>query len=57
MAEVEHFMDPSDKTHKKFHQIENVEVVLFTAKNQIEGKSIEKIKIGDAVKNVKKYYC
>lgn len=56
MAEIEHFVDPLDKTHPKFHEVENVEVTLYSAKNQVSGQSPEKWKIGEAVRTVKMNY-
>lgn len=53
MAEIEHFVDPIDKSHRKFHEIKDVEVMLYSAKSQINGESIQKMKIGDAVKLVR----
>lgn len=50
MAEIEHFVDPTDKSHPKFAEVEGVEVVLYSAKNQVSGQSPEKHKIGDAVR-------
>lgn len=52
MAEIEHFVDPLDKSHPKFSEVENVEVVLYSAKNQVSGQAPEKVKIGDAVRTV-----
>jgi glycyl-tRNA synthetase len=52
MAEIEHFVDASDKSHPKFMDIENVEVTLYSAKNQVSGQPMETVKIGDAVKSV-----
>lgn len=50
MAEIEHFVDPNDKSHPKFSEIEEVEVTLYSAKNQVSGQSPEKVKIGHAVR-------
>lgn len=52
MSEIEHFVDPSDKSHPKFSNVENVEVILYSAENQVSGKSAQAIKIGDAVRSV-----
>jgi glycyl-tRNA synthetase len=52
MAEIEHFVDPNDKSHPKFSDVENVEVVLYSANNQMSGQPAEKLKIGDAVRSV-----
>ena len=52
MAEIEHFVDATDKSHPKFCDIENVEVTLYSAKNQVSGQPTETVRIGDAVKSV-----
>lgn len=52
MSEIEHFVDPSDKSHPKFSNVENVEVVLYSAENQVSGKSAQSVRIGDAVRSV-----
>jgi glycyl-tRNA synthetase len=51
MAEIEHFVDPTDKSHPKFIDFEHVELTLYSAKNQVSGQPPEKHKIGDAVRN------
>jgi len=52
MAEIEHFCDPSDKSHPKFDTVKDIEVTLYSACNQMSGELPEKKKIGDAVKMV-----
>lgn len=52
MSEIEHFVDPADKSHPKFSNVEDVEVVLYSAKNQVSGQPPETFKIGDAVRTV-----
>ncbi|XP_046395890.1 glycine--tRNA ligase [Ischnura elegans] len=49
MAEIEHFCDPSDKDHPKFESIRNVKLQLYSACNQMDGKSAVAVPIGDAV--------
>jgi len=50
MAEIEHFVDPQDKSHPKFASLADVELPLFSAADQEEGKREPvKMKIGDAV--------
>ncbi|XP_018325020.1 glycine--tRNA ligase [Agrilus planipennis] len=49
MAEIEHFCDPSEKSHPKFENIKDIELLLYSACNQMDGKSAEKRKIGEAV--------
>ncbi|XP_050525215.1 glycine--tRNA ligase [Daktulosphaira vitifoliae] len=49
MAEIEHFCDPSDKSHPKFNEVENTKLKLYSACNQMDGKSPIEITIGQAV--------
>jgi len=49
MAEIEHFCDPDDKKHPKFHRLADTEMSLYSANNQMSGKPCEMVKIGDAV--------
>lgn len=51
MAEIEHFCDPQDKSHAKFSLVEDTSMVLYSACNQMDGKSAEKITIGEAVRS------
>ncbi len=49
MAEIEHFCDPSDKSHPKFDDIKDTAVSLYSACCQMEGKSVYQSTIGKAV--------
>lgn len=49
MAEIEHFCDPNDKNHPKFETVKNIDMLLYSACNQMEGKSAERVIIGEAV--------
>ena len=49
MAEIEHFCDPTSKQHPKFESVTDVEVSLYSAQCQMEGKSVYKTTIGKAV--------
>ena len=52
MAEIEHFVDPNDKSHKKFHMVKNAYLPLYTACNQVDNKGIIRdLSMGDAVSN------
>ena len=53
MSEIEHFVDPADKSHPKFSNVENVEVVLYSAENQVSGQPAQTVTIGEAVKSVR----
>jgi glycyl-tRNA synthetase len=52
MAEIEHFVDPEGgKKHTRFHEVEDLELVLLDRDTQLAGKTeTKKIKIGEAVK-------
>lgn len=52
MAEIEHFCDPNDKNHPKFESVRDTELLLYSACNQMDGKSAEKHTIGSAVDSV-----
>lgn len=52
MAEIEHFCDPCDKSHPKFNEVENTKLKLYSACNQMDGKSPVEITIGQAVSEV-----
>lgn len=49
MAEIEHFCDPSNKSHSKFNEVKDVSMLLYSACNQMDGKSAQRITIGEAV--------
>ena len=50
MAEIEYFVDPLKKEHKKFNSIKDLKLPLWSAKNQLSGKSVEyEITLGEAV--------
>ncbi|XP_065091559.1 glycine--tRNA ligase [Ochlerotatus camptorhynchus] len=49
MCEIEHFCDPQLKDHPKFENIKDVVMTLYSACNQMDGKSAQQIKIGEAV--------
>lgn len=51
MAEIEHFCDPEDKSHPKFDNVKNTPMLLYSACNQMDGKSAETITIGNAVES------
>ncbi|RGP80626.1 glycyl-trna synthetase [Fusarium longipes] len=53
MAEIEHFVDPEGgKKHHRFHEVEDVELVLLDRDTQLSGKTQTRtVKIGQAVKD------
>lgn len=51
MCEIEHFCDPQLKDHPKFENVQDVVMTLYSACNQMDGKSAQQIKIGEAVES------
>ena len=52
MAEIEYYVDPENKNHKKFDTIKHLKLPLWRAKDQLEFKPITTdLTIEDAVKN------
>lgn len=49
MCEIEHFCDPQLKDHPKFENVKDIVMTLYSACNQMDGKSAQQVKIGDAV--------
>ncbi|KAG7249447.1 hypothetical protein CRUP_016878, partial [Coryphaenoides rupestris] len=49
MAEIEHFVDPTDKVHPKFSNVADLEIMLYSSKAQTSGQSAQLTKLGDAV--------
>lgn len=49
MAEIEHFCDPALKDHPKFAQVADEKLTLYSACNQMDGKSAQQLTIGEAV--------
>jgi len=49
MAEIEHFVNPEDKSHPNFAEIANVKTNLLSAASQDGAKEIEVTTFGDAV--------
>ncbi|OTF77261.1 glycine-tRNA ligase-like protein [Euroglyphus maynei] len=49
LAEIEHFVDPFNKSHPKYETIADLELNLYTACNQMDGKASEMVRIRDAV--------
>ena len=40
MGEIEHYVDPQNKNHKKFNSVKDMKLPLWTKKDQKEGKSV-----------------
>jgi glycyl-tRNA synthetase len=52
MAEIEHFVDPQDKSHPKFGELADTVLPLWSAQEQEDGKKDPTpMRIGDAVAN------
>ncbi|VDP53256.1 unnamed protein product [Heligmosomoides polygyrus] len=49
MCEIEHFVDPSDKSFSKFKKVHSYPMVLFSACNQMDGQPSQTMSIGEAV--------
>ncbi|KAK6035130.1 putative glycine--tRNA ligase [Cooperia oncophora] len=49
MCEIEHFVDPNDKTLPKFKKVHSYPMVLFSACNQMDGQPAVSMTIGEAV--------
>jgi glycyl-tRNA synthetase len=51
MAEIEHFVDPENKDHPRFHRVADLKLPLFTAANQalVERPIIKDLTLSDAV--------
>ncbi|KAJ3675841.1 hypothetical protein LUZ60_004883 [Juncus effusus] len=49
LAEIEHFVDPEDKSHPKFADVAGLEFLMFPREEQLTGQSSKKLKLSDAV--------
>ena len=49
MAEIEYFLDPENKNHDRFDEVEYLEVTLFSSKRQVAGQSAVKMTLKQAV--------
>ena len=52
MAEIEYFVDPKDKSHPKFARYADLKLPLFSACDQMDGKSTREVSLKDAVAEV-----
>lgn len=52
LAEIEHFVDPEDKSHPKFSEVANLEFLMFPRQDQVSGQSARIIRLGEAVSGV-----
>ncbi|ONM03431.1 Glycine--tRNA ligase mitochondrial 1 [Zea mays] len=49
LAEIEHFVDPEDKSHPKFVDVADLEFLMFPRELQLSGESAKLLKLGEAV--------
>lgn len=49
LAEIEHFVDPENKSHPKFSEVAKLEFLMFPREEQMSGHSAKKIPLGEAV--------
>jgi glycyl-tRNA synthetase len=54
LAEIEHFVDPEDKSHPKFVDVADLEFLMFPRELQLSGESAKLMKLGEAVSKVNK---
>lgn len=52
MAEIEHFIDPNEKSHANFQNVADTKMVFYSANNQMHNQIAKELTIGEAVKNV-----
>lgn len=54
MAEIEHYVNPARKEHKRFSEVSHVVLNLLPSSTQMQGKTqVSKIAIGEAVSSVR----
>lgn len=49
MAEIEHFVDPLDKSHPRFADVSSLELTLFSSDDQLGSGRTQLLSVGDAV--------
>ncbi|CAL8294171.1 unnamed protein product [Lota lota] len=49
MAEIEHFVDPTEKVHPKFSNVADLNITLYSSTAQTSGQSAHVMRLGDAV--------
>ncbi|XP_020583205.1 glycine--tRNA ligase, mitochondrial 1-like [Phalaenopsis equestris] len=50
LAEIEHFVDPKDKSHPKFVDVADLEFLMFPRELQMAGESAKPVVLGEAVR-------
>ena len=54
LAEIEHFVDPEDKSHPIFY-VANLEFLMFPRELQLPGESVKLMKLGEAAAKVNNF--
>ncbi|KAK6912539.1 Anticodon-binding [Dillenia turbinata] len=49
LAEIEHFVDPEEKSHPKFGEVAKLEFLMFPRELQVSGESAKRMVLGEAV--------
>ncbi|KAI7731663.1 hypothetical protein M8C21_007950 [Ambrosia artemisiifolia] len=49
LAEIEHFVDPDDKSHPKYSEVSSLKFLMFPRDEQMSGQSAKVLCLGDAV--------
>ncbi|XP_010499503.1 PREDICTED: glycine--tRNA ligase, mitochondrial 1-like [Camelina sativa] len=49
LAEIEHFVDPDNKSHPKFPDVSKLEILMFPREEQTSGQAAKKLVLGEAV--------
>lgn len=52
LAEIEHFVDPEDKSHSKYSEVAKLEFLMFPREEQMSGQSAKRTVLGEAVSKV-----
>ena len=52
LAEIEHFVDPEDKSHPKFADVADLEFLMFPREEQLTEKDAKKTFLREAVSTV-----
>lgn len=56
LAEIEHFVDPQDKSHPKFLDVAKLEFLMFPRDEQVSGQCAKRLQLGEAVSSVSFLY-
>ncbi|KAI4343455.1 hypothetical protein L6164_010800 [Bauhinia variegata] len=49
LAEIEHFVDPVEKSHPKYSEVANLEFLMLPREEQMSGQSAKRMLLGEAV--------